>query len=130
MASGTPIPPLTNAQKMMWNQYIDFMDKQGMKGNAELDNRDKKLGEFYFNRFKAQNPAVTLNYADVPRVQADLQNYRNNLISQWKSDKMQAPGIKSEDEIMPGMSSVDGWLGSKTSSYKFPVAVATNVDGQ
>lgn len=121
--------PLTNAQKMQWNQYIDFMDKQGMKGNPALDDRSKQLGEFYFNRFKALNPGTTLVYQDVPRVQQALQDYRQNLINQWKSGKMQADGVKSEADIMGGISPVDGWLGSKTSSYKFPVAVATNGDG-
>lgn len=29
---------------------------------------------------------------------------------------------------MGGISKVDGWLGSKTSSYKFPTAAATNTN--
>ena len=34
--------------------------------------------------------------------------------------------MKSPDEIMAGLSPVDGWLGSQTSSHKYPVAMLTN----
>jgi len=131
MASGTPIPPLTDQQKIQWNRFIDFMDKEGYKGSDQLDNRDTNMGKFLFQKFKSKNPDVTITYDDVPRVQADLQNYRQHLINQYKSGKMvdKHNDIKDPDkEIMPGLSQVDGWLGSKTSSYKFPTASATNLD--
>jgi len=131
MASGTPIPPLTDQQKIQWNRFIDFMDKEGYKGSDQLDNRDTNMGKFLFQKFKSKNPDVTITYDDVPRVQADLQNYRQHLINQYKSGKMvdKNNDIKDPDkEIMPGLSQVDGWLGSKTSSYKFPTAAATNLD--
>lgn len=132
MATPAPQPPLSDKQKMEWNRLIDFMDKEGYKGSEHLDNRDTNLGKFLFQKFQAQNPDVTIRYEDVPRVQTELQNYRQHLIQQFKDKKMQASTeIKDpEKEIMPGLSKVDGWLGSKTSSYKFPTAVATNAQGQ
>lgn len=129
--SATPVyAPLTPAEKLQWNQYIDFMQKQGMKGNPALDNKDQKLGEFYFNRFKTSTPGITLTYQDVPRVQSDLQGYRNTLIDQWHKGKIVPDeSVKTDEDLMPGISKVDGWLGSKTSSYKFPTAVVTTPAG-
>lgn len=132
MASGTPIPPLTNKQKQDWNMFIDFMDKQGYKGKPELDDRNTDFGRYMFQKFAAHTPGVTITYADVPRVQKEIQDYRNNLIQQYKAGKLEA-GYEIKDpetDIMPGVSKIDGWLGSKTSSYKFPTAVAVGSDGK
>lgn len=117
-----PPPGLTPVQRNQWNQFIDYLDKQGVKGSPLLDQRDKNLGQYYFQKFAATNPGITINYNDVPRVQQELQDYRNNLINQWKAGKIQGDDIKTADDIMPGLSATDGWLGSKTSSYKYPVA--------
>lgn len=130
VAQAVPLKPLSNAEKMMWNSYLEFMDKQGMKGNPALDDRNTNLGAFYFNKYKAMTPGFSLTYQDVPRVQADMQAYRDNLVNQYKSGKIAAtPDIKSDADIMPNLSSIDGWLGSKTSSHRFPVATATNSNG-
>lgn len=130
----TPVAyaPLTPVQKTMWNGFLDFMEKQGLKGNAALDNRDTNLGQYYLNKYKSITPGFSLTYQDVPRVQADLQSYRQNLINQYKSGKI-APDSSIKDpetDIMPNLSKVDGWLGSLTSSHRFPVAQATTADGQ
>ena len=31
--------PLNPQERAQWNAYIDYLDKQGMKGNPALDNR-------------------------------------------------------------------------------------------
>lgn len=121
------VPPLTVKQKTDWNNFIDFVDKEGFKGNALLDAKDKNIGLYLMQKYKSQNPQTTVTYIDVPRVQQELQDYRNNLVGQYKKGLISNSGIKSEDEIMPGLSQVDGWLGSKTSQHKFPVAQATTV---
>ena len=129
--TGPGTPPLTVKQRQDWNRFIDFMDKSGYKGSKDLDNRDTNLGRFLFQRFKSQNKDVGLTYEDVPRVQQELQDYRNLLLQQFKGGKIKPEGMKDpEKELMPGLSAVDGWLGSKTSSYKFPTAVATDAQGQ
>lgn len=126
----TPVPPLTNQQKQDWNGFLDFVDKQGYKGNPVLDDRNQQLGSYLMQKYRSLNPKATITYQDVPRVQSELNQYRTNLVNQWKAGKV-APmeGVNTEADIMPGLSSVDGWLGSKTSSHKFPVAIATNSDG-
>lgn len=127
---GVPVPPLTNQQKQDWNGFIDFVDKSGYKGNPVLDDRNQQLGSYLMQKYRSLNPKATITYQDVPRVQSALQEYRTNLVNQWKAGKV-APmeGVKTEADIMPQLSEVDGWLGSKTSSHRFPVAVATNADG-
>lgn len=117
-----PPPGLTPLQRMQWNSFIDFLEKEGVKGSPLLDQRDKNLGKFYFQKFVTSNPGITLRYEDVPRIQQELQDYRANLVNQWKNGKVSVDSVKTEDDIMPGLSQVDGWLGSKTSSYKYPVS--------
>jgi hypothetical protein len=120
-----PPPGLTPQQRAQWNMFIDYLDKQGVKGSPLLDQRDKNLGQYYFQKFASTNPGLQITYNDVPRVQQELQDYRNNLVGQWKAGKVQGVDIKTEDDIMPGLSNVDGWLGSKTSSYRYPTASST-----
>lgn len=117
-------PPLTPVQRQQWNSFIDYLDKSGYKGNPILDDRDKKLGQFLFDKYRHETPGVTITYQDVPRVQQDLQNSRNEAVNLYKTGKAKFD-VKDESEIMANLSPVDGWLGSKTSSHKFPVAVAT-----
>jgi hypothetical protein len=123
---GAQKPPLTPQEKVQWNGFIDYLDKQGLRGSTALDNRDTGLGAKLMAQYQKVNPAFNLTYDRVGDVQQDLQDYRKQLIDKYKSGKAQADsGIKSPDEIMSGLSPVDGWLGSKTSSYKYPTAQAT-----
>jgi len=121
-AAATSRTPLGNDQRMQWNSFLDYLKQKGMQGNPALDNRDTGLGQKLMEEYRAQNPHFTLTYDQVPAVQSDLQNYRQSLIQKWKANPAAAPDVKSEDEIMGGISPVDGWLGSRTSSYRYPVA--------
>ena len=120
------VAPLTPQQKMQWNGFIDFLDKQGVKGHPDLDAKDKNLGQYYFQKYQSQNPNLGITYQDVPRVQQGLQDYRNQVLQQWKAGKADLGGLKDESNFMPGISKVDGWMGSKTSTYKFPQAILNN----
>lgn len=125
------IAPIGEDKKAAWNHFIDFMREKGYAGSTALDDRSTKLGEGLMAQYNKQFPKSPITYADVANVQAALQQYRQDLVNRWKSGQATAD-IKSADEIMPGISKVDGWLGSKTSSYKFPTAVVdhngTNID--
>lgn len=123
----TPSPtakPLSDSEKQNWNKFIQFVSDQKMNNNPDLDRRDKSVGMGLIQAYNAANPKATLPTDIVPRVQTDLQNYRSNLVNQWKQGKLQAD-VKNESEIMPGISAVDSWPGTKTLSSRFPVAVAT-----
>lgn len=134
--AGAAIPqkpqPLTPEQRDAWNGFIDYLQKTGYKGSTALDNRNMALGQNLLNRYNAMlPPEKRISYEDVARVQQELQDYRANLISKYKAGKVAADSsIKNVDtDVMPNLSPVDGWLGSKTSSYKFPTAVLTHSDG-
>jgi len=129
-----PTTPLTPEQKARWNRFIDFVQEQKVNP-AVLDQRNKQVGLGLLQKFNMTFPKDALPLEIIPQVQTDLQNYRTNLISQWKSGKI-APieGVKTEADIMPNISPVDSWPGSKTLSSRFPIAktdtkdYGTNVD--
>lgn len=129
--TGEPIPPapLTNEQKQHWNEFIDYLDKQGYKGSTALDNRNMALGQNLLNKYNQMRPNAPIKYEDISRVQQELQDYRAGLVDKWKKGLAQSDQVKTENDIMGGISPVDGWLGSKTSSYKFPTAVLKASDG-
>lgn len=120
-----PKPKLTPQQKDNWNKFIDFVALQKMTGNPILDQRNKQVGMSLLQKFNMSNPSNALPVDIVPTVQQNLQDYRNDIINQWKAKKIVADDVKSEDEIMPGISAVDGWPGTKTLATKFPKASVT-----
>lgn len=124
-----PPPPLSNEERVQWNSFLDYLKKKGVQGSAALDNRDTNMGQQLMDEYRKQNPHFTLGYDRVGDVQNDLQNYRQQLVQKWKANPSIIPGIKSEDEIMGGISPSDGWLGSKTSSWKYPGGVFNQSDG-
>lgn len=126
---GDQSPKFPIAKKENWNRFIDYLEKAGYKGSTALDNKDTNLGKTLIAKYNSLYPKQAVNYEDVPAVQTELQNYRQSLVNKWKAGKANSDGVKSEDEIMPGLSQVDGWLGSKTSSYRFPSATLTHTDG-
>jgi hypothetical protein len=122
-------PPLTIAEKMQWNGFLDYLKKRGIQGSAALDNRDTNMGQQLMDEYRKQDPHFTLTYDRVPDVQNDLQTYRQQLVQKYKQDPTIINGIKGPDEIMPNLSPVDGWLGSKTSQQRYPGAALTQSDG-
>lgn len=117
-----PKPPITPELKKRWNAFIDFVETQKMANNPMLDQRNKQLGMTLLQKFNMSNPANSLPMDIVPQVQQSLQDYRNNIIAQWKAKKVVGDGIKTEADIMPNISAVDGWPGTKTLSSRFPTA--------
>lgn len=122
------LPPLPTHKKEMWNNFIDYLDKTGNKGNALLDDRNENMGMQLMNAYKRQHPDFSLNYDDVKQVQQDLQDYRGALVNNWKNGTAKVNNVNNESDIMPGLSPVDGWLGKQTSSHKYPIATFTNSD--
>lgn len=119
--------PLSPKDKTNWNKFIDFVEMQKMKGNPQLDRRDKQIGMGLLQKFNYANPGHALPMDIVPQVQQELNDYRDKVVQQYKQGKLQVtPDVKSENDIMAGISKIDGWPGTKTLSSKFPVAVATD----
>lgn len=114
-------PVLSIEDKQRWNGFIHYLSVNKLNKNPDLDKRDVSLGMTLLNQYNKENPKSAVDPSIIPRVQNELQLYRANLVKQWKAGKIQSD-VKSEAEIMPGISSVDGWPGTKTLSSAFPEA--------
>ncbi|HEY9664876.1 MAG TPA: hypothetical protein V6C65_41075, partial [Allocoleopsis sp.] len=109
------IRTLKPEEMSQWNQYLDFVKSKGYEGSAELNVRNKKMGENLFNEFKKANPNVTIGYDIVPSVQAEMVKLRDQ--AQSFARRRNDPNA---DKIMSNISAVDGWFGSQTSQFRFP----------
>lgn len=113
-----------------WNSFIDYLEKEGYKGNADLDIRDKNLSSSLLTQYNKLNPKSTLNYNMVPAFQQEFVNYRQKVIDDFRTGKAGISGLTKDNYssvvgedfsgFWPEISRVDNWLGSKTSKWKFP----------
>jgi hypothetical protein len=112
---GDDPPPLTPQQRREWNDYVSFLEKKGYKGSPLLDKRDTGLATSLFNQFKKENPSVSLSIDHIKSVQSEMENLAN-AARNFEARR----GNPNAPQIMAGTSKVDGWPGSKTTSFKFP----------
>lgn len=127
-----PVAPAVKApfgaeQRELWNRFTDFVKDKGYKGNPELDNRDKTLSRDLWDQY-ATSSNIDVPYDEfIPRVQEQITGYRNKAIDLLKSGKSQIEGYDGDinkfdfdNGFMKGLSQIDGWAGSKTTSWRFP----------
>lgn len=114
---GDPTAPqlLTPQQMREWNMFIDFLQKKGIAGSKDLDSKNKNLGANLFEQFRKEVPGVTITYDIVKPVQTEMQKLKDAAQS-FAARR----GDPNASNIMSGVSKVDGWLGSRTSQFKFP----------
>lgn len=112
---------LSPKEMQEWNAFLQFTKQKGYEGSPELNKRDKGLGAQLFAEFKKSNPNVSIGYDIVPLVQNEMQELRKSTQSFLK--RRNDP---SADKVMSGISPVDGWFGSQTSQYRFPVMEQEN----
>jgi hypothetical protein len=118
--------PLTPQKRQEWNQYVDYVEKRGYKGSTELDKRDTGLANKLFEEFRKENPTATISLNDIQSVQYEMQQLKKTV-----TDFAKRKGVKDADNMMHGISKVDGWPGSKTTQFKFPImAVDSFHNGQ
>lgn len=139
------IQPIDNSQMEFWNGFVDYIDQKGYRGNTELDNRDKGLSKTLFNDY-AKTKNFTQSYDEfIPTVQTALQQKRKDLIQTARAGKANINGMveyfgtekpldigdeELEKRFMPGMSQIDGWAGSRTTTYKFPMVKQPQFKGR
>lgn len=109
-----PDNTLTPQKMKEWNQFLDFIKTKGYEGSEKLDH-DKALGQSLFNEFKKNNPNVSISYDIVTPVQTEMQKLKES--AQSFAERRKDPNAK---QIMANVSKVDGFLGSKTSQFRFP----------
>lgn len=109
-----------------WNNFIKYAQQQGLAGSPKLDVRDQNLGQDLLNNYVKANPNTSLNYALVPKIQQELQYYRQQILDRISKGGGELANGATPENFMSGLSKVDGWLGSRTTSYSFPSAYMHN----
>ena len=111
---------VTDQLRQDWNDYVDWLEKKGLKGNAKLDEGD--LGLRMVEEYQAEHPGTTVSNETVGLVQEDHEEYRQWALDQIKQGKAAfAPGV-TEETFMKNLSDADGYAGSLTTAKKFPAA--------
>lgn len=112
---------LTPKKMSEWNRLLDFLKQKGYEGSTKLD-KDKALGQSLFNEFKKANPGTSITYDIVPTVQREMEKLKES--AQSFAERHKDPNAK---QVMSGISKVDGFLGSKTSQFRFPEMTETSL---
>lgn len=119
---------ITNAVRQEWNNYIDFLDQRGLKGNTDLDKGE--LAQKMLNQYIRENPLTPLKPELIKDIQADFANYRNFALDKVRQGKMVlSPGV-NEQNFMQELSKLDSWPGSLTTKHKFPQEFMQFMDSQ
>lgn len=122
---------VTESEQDLWNGFVDYVDQKGYKGSTELDNRNQNLSRSLWNDY-SRSIGSELKYDEfIPRVQTSIEDYRNRAIERIKNgqatlnnystDEVNSQDFDWDKNFMKDLSVVDGWAGSKTTSWKFPV---------
>lgn len=122
---------LSSKDREFWNGFVDYVESKGLKGSVDLDKRDLGLSKRLFDEYAKG----AKNYEEfVPSVQQSISDYRNSAIQKARRGEITLPGIDYTNKARPvdvgdealksmfmsGLSDVDGWAGSKTTSWRFP----------
>lgn len=109
------IRQLSQREMQEWNMFVDFVEEKGYQGAKELDVKGAKLAQKLFDEFKKLNPHVKIDLSITASVQAAMQG-----VKEMAQGFAKRKGDQNANNIMAGISKVDGWPGSKTTAYKFP----------
>lgn len=109
---------INNNVRQAWNQYVDFLDKKGLKGNPSLDKDD--LGGKMIDEYKKSNPDSIISRDIIVPIQKEFQNYRKFRMDEIKQGKLSFAEGVDENNFMKALSIVDGIAGQRTTSFKFP----------
>lgn len=79
--------PLSSIQRRDWNDFLDYLQKEGVAGSKELDQADKNIGKSYIEKYRKENPNTSVSEDLIPSIQYEQQSLRTG------SD---FPGLSSE----------------------------------
>jgi len=114
--------PLSVIERKNWNDFLDYLQKEGVGGSEKLDQRDQTLGIQYLNKYNKENPDRAIDPSKIQHIQ-----YEQYMLRKGES----FPGLKPEElnYIRKGLnpaylnrniSDPDAWLGSLTSREYYP----------
>lgn len=129
-----PTKPISPQDRQYWNGFVDYVAQKGYTGSPKLDERTSKLSRMLFDEYNRSNKGNYSYDEFVPSIQREIASYRNNAIDQIKKNNLKVTNDDGslytgnindydfEKNYMQGLSNVDGWAGSRTTSWKFPKA--------
>lgn len=110
--------PVDNNIRLEWNKYVDWLAKKGMRGSEDLDKDD--LGGKMIDAYRKENPSTPISRELVPTIQKEFSKYRDWSLGQIKAQKAAFAKGTTEENFMSHLSKIDGYAGSKTTSFSFP----------
>ena len=110
--------PVDNNIRKDWNDYVLFLEKQGLKGSPNLDKND--LWGKMIDKYRQVNPKTSISRERVADIQKEFQKYREHSLNQIKSGKAGFAEGTNEENFMKSLSIVDGIAGQRTTSFMFP----------
>lgn len=113
---------LSVIERKNWNDFLDYLQKEGIGGSKDLDKRDQTLGLQHLQKYNKENPEKAIDPSKISHIQYEQYMLR-------KGDSF--PGLKPEElnYIRKGLnpaylnrdvSETDSWLGSLTSREYYP----------
>jgi hypothetical protein len=115
--------PLTLVERKNWNDFLDYLGKQGIAGSTDLDKRDQTLGLSYLQKYNKENPDKAIDPKIIPNVQYEqYQLRRGTSFSDLTPEQLKYLRQGSDAYINRAISDPDGWLGSLTSKEYYMTA--------
>lgn len=107
-----------NTLRSAWNDYVNWLDKKGLKGHPSLDHDN--LSFKMIEEYRKENPDTPLTKDMIVPIQKEFSNYRDYVLKQVDAGKAGlAPGTTKEN-FLKALSTVDGIPGQRTTSFVFP----------
>ncbi len=108
--------------KIAWNDYIDFLETEGLRGSHLLDH--KKKSDEMINKFRELHLGTPLNTSVIHLIQRYFQAFRLQRIEEIKKEIKQGKNVQMEDgisvdDVMKNVSPEDDIAGAETTTYKF-----------
>lgn len=118
----------TPQQRTEWNGFLDYLDKQGVAGKADLDKPGAGLQ--YFQQYKKANPDVSITPDHIQNIQYEQQQLRNggtlgNLGGQQMDYLRQG---MSEAYLNKPVPAATGQIDRATSGLYYPTAKTADTD--
>lgn len=124
--------PSTAIERNNWNQFLDYLGKNGVGGSTNLDARDKSLGLKYLHQYNEENPNSAIPEAFIPTAQYEsyLIRRKNEFPGLTPTQSQYAFQNLSPQYRNRPISAVDNWLGSYTSKQYYPTFERLSKEGK